>query len=279
MSREQFLYEFAKDFLKSKDERINNEIIDSHLSYWNVEKLESMKDVFQKLLFHSTNYQGAQKNVKIDCVKGSLFNFDYNKILNHYEDDKELLSAFSKQMKREQKKTIKIDSKSQWARFAKSCLDSAVFCQKFKDIHEFNSFIKDYTSDPEKVHLLHSLPMFLSSQIHGLGLALALDFCKEHLGVPFYAKPDVHIKYLFSELELTDCDNDDYLYLQAVINFSKKVPGSTPYGVDKLFWLIGSGNFHANDFNIGSNREEFISKVKRLEKVKIANKKRLAFPS
>ena len=37
----------------------------------------------------------------------------------------------------------------------------------------------------------------------------------------------------------------------------------TPYNVDKLFWLTGSGNFYLDGVRIGRNRDEFIDYARR----------------
>ena len=51
---------------------------------------------------------------------------------------------------------------------------------------------------------------------------------------------------------------DDYDVFAAVARVAKSV-GETPYCVDKIFWLIGSGNFHDHPEigDIGNNKVKF----------------------
>ena len=37
----------------------------------------------------------------------------------------------------------------------------------------------------------------------------------------------------------------------------------TPYEVDKLFWLVGSGNFYLDNIRINTNRSWFIDHIKQ----------------
>ena len=64
-------------------------------------------------------------------------------------------------------------------------------------------------------------------------------FHKE-LGYVNFPKPDVHLRDIFTALELCqDGDDDDQLF-KAIIRVAGNA-NVTPYNVDKTFWLIGSG--------------------------------------
>jgi len=49
----------------------------------------------------------------------------------------------------------------------------------------------------------------------------------------------------------------DYLTLKAIDRIAK-ANSVTPYAVDKVFWLIGSGNFYVTGKNIGRQKQTFI---------------------
>jgi hypothetical protein len=95
-----------------------------------------------------------------------------------------------------------------------------------------------------------SLPMLLSHEIDGFGFALSCDFLKE-LGYVNFPKPDVHLRDIFTALELCQAGVDDYQLFKAIIRVAGNA-NVTPYATDKVFWLIGSGNFY-EDPVIGSN--------------------------
>ena len=92
--------------------------------------------------------------------------------------------------------------------------------------------------------------MLLDDEIEGFGFALSCDFLKE-LGYVNFPKPDVHLRDIFTALELCQEDADDYQLFKSVIRLSDHA-NVTPYNADKVFWLIGSGNFY-KDPMIGEN--------------------------
>ena len=63
------------------------------------------------------------------------------------------------------------------------------------------------------------------------------------LGYENFSKPDVHIKDIFQGLGLCPWGSSDYEVFKAVARVARNA-GVTPYSVDRLFWLIGSGYLH-----------------------------------
>ncbi|MBZ0293641.1 MAG: hypothetical protein K8L99_13825 [Anaerolineae bacterium] len=81
----------------------------------------------------------------------------------------------------------------------------------------------------------------LSWAISGYGSALPLDFLKE-LGFTNFVKPDVHTMDICHRLDLARSNTDG----QGTIKAMKQIAldaGETPYSLDRMFWLVGSGNF------------------------------------
>lgn len=100
-----------------------------------------------------------------------------------------------------------------------------------------------------------ALPLLLDREIHGIGFALACDFVKE-LGCENFGKPDVHVKKVFRALDLSS-GQDDFTVFKDIVRVSRNA-GQTPYNVDKIFWLIGSGDFYLDGFRIRNHRDGFI---------------------
>jgi thermostable 8-oxoguanine DNA glycosylase len=87
--------------------------------------------------------------------------------------------------------------------------------------------------------------MLLSYEIDGFGFALSCDFLKE-MGYVKFGKPDTHVKDVFVALGLLgtvakNSSKADYLSLR-IIDSIATANNTTAYAVDKLLWLIGSGN-------------------------------------
>lgn len=96
--------------------------------------------------------------------------------------------------------------------------------------------------------------------VHGLGPALARDFLKE-CGCLWLAKPDTHLIKVFEGLGLIELDIDRAKLTEARANKLCKVvyrfaevtrdaleePRITPYRIDKMIWLLCTGNFYLED--------------------------------
>ena len=109
----------------------------------------------------------------------------------------------------------------------------------------------------------------ISIEISGIGFPLACDFLKE-LGFIEYGKPDIHLKDIFKALEIINSDEksvikQDYQTLKAIDRIAKE-NDKTPYAIDKVFWLIGSGDFYLTKINIGRQKQKFINEIKTKQK-------------
>lgn len=147
---------------------------------------------------------------------------------------------------------VRRGSRSLWPRFCRAVVDGAEFLAQFESADEFNEWVKLFDNDDRT---RPALPMLLSYEIDGLGFALACDFLKE-LGYVDFGKPDVHLKEIFSALGLSR-SKGDYDVFKAIVRVARHA-GVTCYHVDKLFWLIGSGNFYLDGVTVGRQRTDFI---------------------
>jgi hypothetical protein len=75
-------------------------------------------------------------------------------------------------------------------------------------------------------------------------------------------KPDTHIKAIFFGIGISK-SKDDYIIYNDVIEFFNTI-NKIPYEVDKLFWLVGNGQFYREEpaIKIKTNRNLFINRVK-----------------
>ena len=124
-----------------------------------------------------------------------------------------------------------------------------------KDEKDFDHFVKLFSYNESTSA---ALPMLLSREIYGLGFALSCDFLKE-LGYDQYPKPDIHLIDIFSELGLSN--RDEYDCYKEIIRMARYV-NETPYKVDKVFWLICSGNFYLDNIMGEKSKKQFIDYMK-----------------
>jgi len=148
--------------------------------------------------------------------------------------------------------------RSIWPRYCRSVLSGARFLSRFSSADDFYGWVNLFDED-ERAR--PALPLLLAQEIEGFGFALACDFLNG-LGYENFSKPDVHVKDIFGALGLCPQGADDYEVFKAVARVACNV-GVTPYDVDKLFWLVGSGYIYddpdiGNKGRIGSRKKQFI---------------------
>jgi len=258
-NKHKFVYSHAKKFLDevvSKNPNLNNSILEEHLEHKS--KFDDISDANRRLIESLQNRWGMSNIIKFgDNEKDFskiLFEYNHIEILNNYKNADDLLDKFK----------LKFDmqnshgKRSLWRTFSEGVIDGSKFMASFKIKEDFDCFVETFANTHHKKYTKAALPMLLAREIKGVGFALACDFLKE-LGYRDYAKPDVHLKKIFNALGLSL--SDDYEVYKSIIEMSEAV-NEDAYRVDKIFWLIGSGNFNLVKIDIGSNRDEFIEKVK-----------------
>lgn len=268
----QKLYKAAVNFLLSFD-IITNEDIQKHL-HSEFKKQNDIRIIYKQLIESAQNKQMSSKVIGqsiggVKSLEKILYNFNPKMVVNNYSknDKSKLLNCIIEELNPAGQ--IRRTNKSLWPQFCQSVIDSAYFLESFENVSDFyrwaDFFANDFRAKP-------ALPLMISIEIKGIGFPLACDFLKE-IGYTQYGKPDVHLKDIFKALGIIDPNEkstilQDYLTLKAIdrIATANKV---TPYAVDKLFWLIGSGKFYRTNKNIGRQKQQFITIIKETIDLKI----------
>lgn len=250
------IYKEAVDFLLTFDS-ITKKDINEHLTPRD-NKPKDLKVIYNRLCFHAKN-ANMKVNVigDIERLRPVLFDFDPFRVANEYDirDDDKLLNEIENSIRQK----IRREKQSIWPKYCKTLIESAYFLKSFDTAEKFyewtDFFTNNYLAKP-------ALPFLINSEIYGYGFALACDFLKE-LGFVEYGKPDVHLKDIFTELKLID--NDSKSIEIKILRALDKIANAnqvTSYNVDKIFWLIGSGDFYRTNKKIGSQKDNFIQKIK-----------------
>ena len=148
-----------------------------------------------------------------------------------------------------------------WYKWSCSIIDSAKFVSGFKDASDFNELVKRFNYNTSS---RIALPLLIATKIKGIGFALACDLLKE-LGYTYYPKPDVHMIDVFHGIGL--CEKDPVSVFEAIERMAADcctVDEVTPYKVDKIFWLICSGNYYKEKtpIQINGHKKELIDLLK-----------------
>ena len=227
---------------------------------------KTLADAYRRLLESAQN-----RNMMASVIAGAigglgtlgpvLHGFAPRLVVRHFVSWQALLDTIEKRLHPTGK--IRRAKGSLWPLFARAALSGAAFLAQFSTAAELLSWIRVFDRDHRK---RPALPLLLSQEIDGFGFALACDFLKE-LGFVNFAKPDVHVKAIVRALALAPEDADDYTVFKTVVRIARNCD-TTPYNVDKLFWLVGSGKFYAHPAlgrrgRIGTDRAAFIRRASR----------------
>lgn len=259
------LYTLGYEFLMSK-KGVTKELLEQHFEP-QFNRPEDIRSIYFRLCISAQNKQMSSNVIGksiggIENLSSVLFDFNPYEVSSKYQrtDSDLLMNVITKKIQR--RSEFKRGNKSLWPKYCQSVIDSAHFLSKFPDSSSFftwsDEFVKDDKSKP-------ALPLLISIEIRGIGFALACDFLKE-IGYSGYGKPDTQIKQIFSELNLIDSKEKselqkDYQTFKVIDQIAKE-NNVTSFMVDKVFWLIGSGDFYLTGFQIGNCKDEFVNEVK-----------------
>ena len=253
-------YGLAKDFLlqSGADKGVTPGSIEGYL-HLSTPRPEAMPGVYQSQL---ESAQSAERKATViggaiggvHKLKPLLCDFDPEQFVRKYATGREVFEDVVTHLK--PRGNINTSSKGMWPRYCQTILSGARFLSQFASADDFYAWIDAFDMLDDRAR--PALPMLLAQEIDGFGFALTCNFVKE-LGYENFSKPDVHVKDIFWAIGLSPWGADDYEVFKAVARVARHA-GVTPYNVDKLFWLIGSGYFYGNP-EIGIN-----GKIGRLKK-------------
>lgn len=263
------IYVAAKKFLISELSPFGGkQILEGYLTppYKNVDPI-SINELYFRLLSSAQN-SNMKAGVVGRAIGGvgnlgeTLFKFNPKKVVREYSENPDFLLNHIITTLRPRGK-IRRTSKSIWPKYCKTILSAAKFFSQFKNGSDFYSWANYLYEDHRSTG---ALPLILDAEIDGIGYALACDFLKE-LGFVDYGKPDVHIIDIFSGIGLCEKKASPYL-IQKIISQIANAARVTPYSVDKVFWLIGSGKLYnhsefGNNGYIGQKKVAFIKEYKK----------------
>lgn len=249
------IYEEAYNFLKNK---VGEDILRKQLDYYYTYTPKSMRDIFERMIETLKNKQGYVNFIAdVEQMDFILLNFEPKKVFKKYNYDWEsLFYKFKKEFGKDYKMDIK-NKRNAWVMYSKGVLSCSEFLSNFNSVKAFDKFVRSFFHNE---FTIAALPMLLEKEIFGFGFPLACDFLKE-LGYVHYGKPDVHLKDIFLELKLVD-SRTDYEVFKKIVKIGLLVK-QDPVIVDKVFWLIGSGNFYESNLKIGRPKSQFIKYIKK----------------
>lgn len=226
--------------------------------YFDPIRPDSVTAIYRRLLesAQNANMKAGVIGKSIDGIPNLalvLSEFDPREVVKKYGNSGDLVFEDIKRILKP-RGTVNSGPSGLWPKYCRTVLDGARFMTQFASAEDFYAWVGIFYDDDRT---RPALPLLLKEEISGFGLALACDFLKE-LGYVKFAKPDVHLRKIFTELELCPEGASDYELLRAIVRVSDNC-GITPYHADKVFWLIGSGKLYYHNLKMGKRSAEFVS--------------------
>ncbi len=139
--------------------------------------------------------------------------------------------------------------KTNWTKFCHGLADAVNYLSKKENVKSLNGLINQ-TISTANLDDAYRVVKDLKS-IKGFGDTLPYDFLKE-IGVHWLIKPDTHLikvmKELTNQKNTDDISNQDcvefYFYFAKYLVEQCRIKDATPYKIDKMIWLICTGNFY-----------------------------------
>lgn len=248
-------YTKAQEYLLSFD-AVSKDMLEAHINEWKRRKPHTINDLFRAFLEHAQNRQGMPNSIgDIQHLSTILFGFDHVKVNQDYDGWEQIFDAIIESGYKPPGRMLKSNNKSHWVIYCKAIASIAEFLAAYKSLEEFQGFVNGFlTNEQSKL----ALPLLLSEEIFGFGFALACDFLKENVS-PEFIKPDTHLNDIARGLGITK-SNNNYRIFKDVEAYCSRI-GVTPYSVDKVFWLVGSGNFYLSGIKVNTSKHEFIKRI------------------
>ena len=196
-------------------------------------KSVELSDLYEELLMSLRNrlyMTGLVQEDEVQLFRKPLCDFEPGRVARKYRDHPRRMATEMLACMRKPK------SKVQWGKYCKGAYDGAVFLSQFKGAQDFYKFAKQYNSE---IGDRWMLAVNISSQIRGMGTALACNFLKES-GLMRYSKPDTQVIGLLEEIGLSPDDQYGAFWTMAKIAEAATV---TDFAVDKIFWLLATGRW------------------------------------
>ena len=177
-------------------------------------------------------------------IKKVLCNWDVKKAYKAYSSDKMVYNSFKKLCGDDFDKGLRANRETNWDKYCKGLFEGLKYLADENGIQEMDSLVAfDYRNSAEKFSDKIKILKRIQSKIHGLGFALTCDWLKE-CGCEWLAKPDIHIIEVIKRIKGVEKISERKV-IEFVFEWSKLVD-ATAYKIDKIIWLLCTGNFYLN---------------------------------
>ena len=200
-------------------------------------------------MVNTIKFYGENENL----IRKITFDYDLAKLRTKYSSWEEIYDDLTNNGKLDKGTHSK---ETNWEKYAKGLYTGAYFLIEENGLDQIKKLIAMSNTMTEINDEIIMQVKYISSKIHGLGFALTCDWLKE-CGCTWLTKPDVHIIEVYKHLVGLDSDSkvsnidiikDFFDYSQLIKSIDTTM---TAYKLDKMIWLICTGNFYLYDKKLG----------------------------
>lgn len=239
--------------------------------------LTDIPQVFAQMSFHMQNATMISNIVKFDenysFLKRVTFNYVPTAFLGHYSNPNTKIDDFVNDLRWNPSTNVGLKWNSHKStnkdaiakRFAKSMFECAEYLSNFNSRQEVFEDLRSHSANTS------ALINYFNSKIKtGFSVALTCDFLKEFdTYFEFLPKPDIHIKNVVEALKRNEYKKDIDLVAEVQritenINAQLMEQEESPitvYQLDRMIWLVCTGNFFIPGHPNGSMKQVYISKL------------------
>ncbi len=183
-----------------------------------------------------------------NAIKNVLFDYDIKKSASVYPDWESIYNTMIAAGITDN--GIKDKKESNWEKYCRGLYDGLHFLTADNGVKK----IKDLVAVSDLTDKEMREISVISKNIHGLGFALTCDWLKE-CGCSWLAKPDVHINGVVKYMQHNEALKDEDV-LKVMFSWAKAVRATgdntvTAYKIDKMLWLLCTGEFYLDDRRTG----------------------------
>ncbi|WP_024859210.1 hypothetical protein [Ruminococcus albus] len=214
--------------------------------------------------WHKPKARNIKYKERWNDIEKVVGNYKLSYVINTFKGDPhKLYSAFIENISLDDRQF----TKDVWLSYANCICGMAQYLNQFKDAKEMYKYFDQFKTPEEKIKLIKEI----SAKSHiiktktGWGFALSANWLKD-IGMLDFCKPDIQIRNCLSSLGLCGkSDNAVFKTLVAIAEDSKKYDKTaSAFKIDRILWLIGSGDFYGNrNIKWEGSLEEFISELKK----------------
>ena len=183
-----------------------------------------------------------------DAIRKVLFDYDIKKSAAVYPDWESIYNAMISAGITDN--GIKEKKETNWEKYCRGLYDGLRFLTTDNGEKKINDLVAISELTGKELREISAI----SKGIHGLGFALTCDWLKE-CGCTWLAKPDVHINGVVKYMQHNEALKDEdvlrimFSWAEAVRTAGDKTV--TAYKIDKILWLLCTGEFYLDDRRTG----------------------------